>query len=222
MNLFGSQETKAQAHLYQLGLLALATNRTLVLPGVRKSRFGSCYHQNDFTLYYAADTFDRFGIPYMTASDFTSWLKQNEETPTAQIVSFVRGRSVPLADLHATPHQFCLDSWHLDWTRYDQRAYFISTNDGKSPEVRTKYGEEVVKALLEQDQASVIVVQYNLRFPFLTPNSIASLSPYQFPAPRPYSYFPYSSHLINLGHAISDRLSPFVAIHWRTETLELD
>ena len=138
------------------------------------------------------------------------------------MVSFARGDAVPLADLDATPQHFCLDSWRLDWTQYEQRAFFISTTDWKSPEVRTNYGEEVVKALLEQDQASVIVIQYNLRFPFLTPDSIASLSPYHFPAPQPYSYFPYSSHWLDLGHAISDQLSPFVAVHWRTETLEVE
>jgi len=138
------------------------------------------------------------------------------------MVSFARGESVPLADLDATPRHFCLDSWRLDWTQHEQRAFFISTSDWKSPEVRTKYGEEVVKGLLEQSQPSVIVLQYNLRFPFLTPDSIATISPYHFPPPRPYSYFPYSSHWLDLGHAISDQLSPFVAVHWRTETLEVD
>ncbi|GAA5986947.1 hypothetical protein JCM5350_000918 [Sporobolomyces pararoseus] len=217
----GEQETKAQAHLYQLGLLALATNRTLVLPGVRRSRFGSCYLQNDFSLYYAQDTFERYGIPYMTSSDFSSWIKYRDDVPTARMVSFARGEAAPLASLDATPEHFCIDSWRLDWTRHQHRAFFIPLTDWKSPEVRIEFGKEVVKALVEEE-ASVLVVQYNLRFPFLTPQSIASLSPYHFTLPQPYSYFPYSSHWINLGHSIADQISPFIGVHWRTETLEVD
>lgn len=208
--------------MYQLGLLALATNRTLVLPGVRKSRFGSCYLDNDFSLYYAADTFDRFGIPYMTASDFSSWIKRREQVPTAQMISFVRGPVVPQDRLDATPEHFCIDRWRLDWTRSDPRAFFIPTTDWKSPEVRTRYGEQVVSSLIESaSDPSVLVVQYNLRFPFLTPESIASLSPFHFTAPEPYSYFPYSRHWLDLGHSIAEQVSPAVGVHWRIETLDV-
>ncbi|GAA5901506.1 uncharacterized protein JCM6883_000234 [Sporobolomyces salmoneus] len=217
----GEQESKAQAHLYQLGLLALATNRTLVLPGVRRSRFGSCYLQNDFSLYYEADTFDRFGIPYITSSDFSSWIEHRDETPTSQMISLVRGGEASLESLDATPKHFCLDRWRLDWTQHDHRAFFLPLTVAKTPEIRVEYGKEVVKALVEEE-ASVLVMQYNLRYPFLTPQSIASLSPHHFTPPQPYSYFPYSSHWINLGHSIADQISPFVGVHWRTETLDVE
>ena len=207
--------------MYQLGLLALATNRTLVLPGVRRSRFGSCYLDNDFSLYYEQDTFDRFGIPYVTSSDFSAWMRHQDETPTAQMISLIRGDPAPLDSLDATAEHFCLDRWRLDWTRHEHRAFFLSLMDRKSPQLRADYGRDVVSALV-QEQASVLVVQYNLRFPFLTPQSIASHSPYEFRAPQPYSYFPYSSHWIKLGHAIADQISPFVGVHWRTETLEVE
>jgi hypothetical protein len=137
------------------------------------------------------------------------------------MVSFARGEVVPPGSLDATPEHFCLESWRLDWTQHEQRAFFIPLTDWKSPEVRTKFGEKVVKALVAED-ASVLVLQYNLRFPFLTPQSIIALSPYHFPIPQPYSYFPYSSHWINLGHSIADQISPFVGVHWRTETLEVE
>ncbi|GAA5874914.1 hypothetical protein JCM16303_004941 [Sporobolomyces ruberrimus] len=217
----GEQETKAQAHLYQLGLLALATNRTLVLPGVRKSRFGSCYIENPFSLYYATDSLDRFNIPYITHSDFSSWVTRHEEDPSARIVSLVRGSSVPLDTLDATVEHFCIDKLRVDYARHPHKAFFIPLTDWKSPQVRTAYGEEVVTGLANED-ASVLVVQYNLRFPFLTPESIASLSPYEFPAPRPYSYFPYSHHWTTLGNSIADQISPFVGVHWRTETLDVE
>ncbi|GAA6016998.1 hypothetical protein JCM11491_006124 [Sporobolomyces phaffii] len=217
----GEQETKAQAHLYQLGLLALATNRTLVLPGVRKARFGSCYLANDFSLYYDAKTFDQFNIPFITSSDFSTWMEHQTEPPTAQMASFARGQPVPLSSLDATPEHFCLDSWRLDWTQHEQQAYFIPSTDWKSPDVRKEFGARVVKSLV-QEEVSVLVMQYNLRFPFLTPESITSLSPYRFPIPQPYSYFPYSSSWIDMGHAIADQISPFVGVHWRTETLEVD
>jgi len=48
-------------HLHQLGLLARALNRTLVLPNVNKARFGTC-RRNPFEFYYEADTLQRLGI----------------------------------------------------------------------------------------------------------------------------------------------------------------
>ncbi|GAA5821231.1 hypothetical protein JCM10212_005326 [Sporobolomyces blumeae] len=273
----GEQETKAQAHLYQLSLLATALNRTLVLPGVRKSRFGTCYLENDFSLYYDDATFDRFGVRAVTARTFEAWVEEKDRRSslernkdgddvddeedvesserqrgrppgvgatrsthaTARMISFARGDPVPLSALDATPRHFCLEDWALDWTRHDPEAFFIPTSDWKDESVRERFADAVVGTLLngegyidhangqatikDQDEPpSVLVVQYNLRFPFLSPESIARLSPYEFDLPRPYSYFPYSNHWVTLGETIADRLTPFVGIHWRTETLEVD
>ncbi|GAA5960091.1 hypothetical protein JCM21900_003433 [Sporobolomyces salmonicolor] len=237
----GEQETKAQAHLYQLGLLALALNRTLVLPGVKRSRFGTCYSANPFSLYYAADSLDTFNIPYITSDDFFAWTERQRSPPSAQSITLARGDPVPAESVSFPPDKMCLSAARLDWAKHEPQAYFSSSNDWKNASVRAQFAEQVVGSLLRQDDPdsmavsssssdspssshapSVLVFQFNLRYPFLTPSSIATLSPYAFPTPRPYTYFPYSPHWTALGHSIAQNLSPYVAIHWRTETLDVD
>ncbi|GAA5904058.1 hypothetical protein JCM5296_002519 [Sporobolomyces johnsonii] len=237
----GEQETKAQAHLYQLGLLALALNRTLVLPGVKRSRFGTCYSANPFSLYYAADSLDNFGIPYITSADFFAWTERQRSPPSAQSITLARGGQVPAESVNLPPEKMCLSTARLDWTKHEPQAYFSPSSDWKNANVRAQFAQEVVGSLLKQDDPdstavsssasdspssshapSVLVFRFNLRYPFLTPSSIATLSPYSFPLPKPYSYFPYSPHWTALGHSIAQNLSPYVAIHWRTETLDVD
>ncbi|BGO95681.1 hypothetical protein NBRC10512_007379 [Rhodotorula toruloides] len=231
----GEQETKAQAHLYQLGLLALSLNRTLVLPSVKRSRFGTCY-SNPFSLYYASDTFARFNIPYITADDFYAWTDRQRAPPPAQVVSFVRGERGPVENVAISPQKMCLAERNLDFSAFKGKAFFSPMNDWKSVQAREQFGEEVVRDLLAQERLpegqgaatmerkspAVLVIQYNLRYPFLTPSAITALSPFRCPEPLPYAYFPYSPHWTSLGHSIASSLSPFLAIHWRTETLEVD
>ncbi|BGP27706.1 hypothetical protein JCM10295v2_006681 [Rhodotorula toruloides] len=231
----GEQETKAQAHLYQLGLLALSLNRTLVLPSVKRSRFGTCY-SNPFSLYYAADTFAHFNIPCVTSDEFWAWTDRQRSAPPAQVVSFVRGERVAVDSVAISPQKMCLAERNLDFSAFEGRAFFSPGNDWKSVQARERFGEQVVRDLLTQERLpvgegagtaerkspAVLVVQYNLRYSFLTPSTITALSPFPFPEPAPYSYFPYSQHWTSLGHSIASSLSPFLAIHWRTETLAVD
>ncbi|GAA6050841.1 hypothetical protein JCM3770_005733 [Rhodotorula araucariae] len=229
----GEQETKAQQHLYQLGLLALALNRTLVLPNVKRSRFGTCY-QHPFSLYYDGDTLSRFGIPFVTSEDFWAWTDRQRAAPTAQVVSWVRGPVVPVEAVAVTPQHMCLTERNLEFGEFEGKAFFSPNTDYKSVEAREQYGTEVVQELLEQERApgtdnegdlrtpAVLVAHYNLRYPFLAPSAIAALSPFDFPQPLPYSYYAYSSHWTALGESIAASLSPFVAVHWRTETLPVD
>ncbi|BGP43509.1 hypothetical protein JCM10449v2_007544 [Rhodotorula kratochvilovae] len=229
----GEQETKAQQHLYQLGLLALALNRTLVLPNVKRSRFGTCYH-HPFSLYYAEDTLSRFGIPYITSDEFWAWTDRQRTAPSAQVVSFVRGPVEPVEAVAITPQHMCLSERNLDFGEFKGKAFFSPNADWKSVEAREQYGIEVVQELLKQERVlsaegqddvrtpAVLVTHFNLRYPFLAPSAVSALSPFDFPPPSPYSYFAYSSHWTALGESIAASLSPFVAVHWRTETLPVD
>ncbi|GAA5856782.1 hypothetical protein JCM8547_008839 [Rhodosporidiobolus lusitaniae] len=235
----GEQETKAQTHLYGLGLLALSLNRTLVLPGVKRSRFGTCY-QNPFSLYYAADTLSSFGFPYVTSDEFWAWTEHQRSAPTAQVFTLARGAPQPVETVTMPPERMCLSGMNLDFSQHEPVAFFSPLSDWKSEEARNNLGEEVVTTLLDPPSSSsssssssspsssshrspaVLVAHMNLRYPFLTPSLASRLSPFSFPLPYPYSYFPYSPHWTSLGHSIASHLSPFVAVHWRTETLEVD
>lgn len=180
----------------------------------------------------------RFGIPYVTSNDFWAWTDRQRAAPSAQVVSFVRGERGPVEGVAISPQKMCLAERNLDFSAFEGKAFFSPMIDWKSVQAREKFGEEVVRDLLAQERLpdgagsaassgerkspAVLVVQYNLRYPFLTPSAVTALSPFPFAEPAPYSYFPYSSHWTELGHSIASSLSPFLAIHWRTETLAVD
>ena len=225
----GEQETKAQQHLYQLGLLALALNRTLVLPTVKRSRFGTCFN-HPFSLYYAEDTLANFGFPYISSHDFWAWADRQRSAPSAQVVSLVRGAPDPSVEAGHPLEHMCLSERNLDFGDFEKVAFF---NEGKSASARADFGIDLVQRLLEQEPLpdsldphrktpSVLVADVHLRYPFLTPSLVANLSPFAFARPSPYSYFSYAPHWNALGERIASSLSPFVAVHWRTETLPVE
>ncbi|KAK4047440.1 hypothetical protein OIO90_006185 [Microbotryomycetes sp. JL221] len=227
----GEQETKAQAHLYQLGLLAFALNRTLVLPQVKHSRFGACY-RNDFSLYYEQDTLHTFGIPYSTHGQFLDWLQQptNQFKRTAQMIALTRGNPRPEDVAFMPLNSMCINELpNIDLSTYAPRAFFSPHTDWKSDDVRLKFGQKVVKTLTRQAKLDddrgpdVLIVQYDLRFPFLTPAIVDefNLDPTRR-LPSPYHYFQYSNFWTKLGQQYSSKLSPYVAVHWRTETLNVE
>ncbi|EGG06443.1 uncharacterized protein MELLADRAFT_116555 [Melampsora larici-populina 98AG31] len=82
----GEQETKAQVHLHQLGLLAIQLNRTLVLPNVSKSRMGTCLSY-PFDLYYQTESLNRLGIHTISYHEFIDWTFNRFPNPSAQLVS---------------------------------------------------------------------------------------------------------------------------------------
>lgn len=183
----GEQETKAQFHLYQLGLLALALNRTLVLPNVHRARFGNCY-SNPFSLYYDANSLDAFAIPWISHDDWLAYLDASPARPSAQIVALSRGEAVP-DDVAILPlDHFCLAPTQLDLTSVPPRAFFSPTNDWKA-RAHNDFGDKVARALQEQDEdqpIDVLVMQYNLRYSLLTPDMVKRLNP-DAPMPAQYS-----------------------------------
>ncbi|KAK4049270.1 hypothetical protein OIV83_004206 [Microbotryomycetes sp. JL201] len=221
----GEQETKAQSHLYQLGLLALALNRTLVLPQVHQSRFGACYH-NDFSLYYEQDTLERFGIPYMSHQDFLEWALAGKPK-SGQLLALARGKRVPDDVAFMPLKSLCVDKVPVDLSVYAPRAFFLPTTSWKADHLRLAFGKNVVADLLAEAKsdddggANVLVVQYDLRYPFLTPTLAIEFNP-AASAPTPYSYFEYSSFWTKLGQEYAQHLSPYIAVHWRTETLPVE
>lgn len=58
----------------------------------------------------------------------------------------------------------------------------------------------------------------SLRYSLLSPALASYFAPTR-PTPAPYSYFRYSPHWTTLGQQMASSLSPYIAVHWRTETL---
>ncbi|GAA6038961.1 hypothetical protein JCM8097_000596 [Rhodosporidiobolus ruineniae] len=257
----GEQETKAQQHLYQLGLLALALNRTLVLPNVSKSRLGTCY-KNPFSFYYSPDSLSDLNIPTISQEDFVSWTMRRDPPPSAQVVNMgnalrtypsgaieIDSASDPTLVPNKPSRNLCLRAprTRLDFAGHSPLAIYPPEGFHKSEDKRLGFGESVVTTLRSREVGSkssrasaslraaynlpdVLAFNYELRFPILSPSlaaSFASPSPsldeYGEEEPRleplPFQHFPYAQTWTDLGAELAAHLSPYIAVHWRTETL---
>ncbi|GAA5957073.1 hypothetical protein JCM3765_005399 [Sporobolomyces pararoseus] len=253
----GEQETKAQQHLHQLGLLAVALNRTLVLPNVSKSRLGTCY-RHPFSFYYSPSSLSSLGIPTISQEDFLLYTLQRDPPLSAQTVSVVNAKpgvypqgsieidsfSDPFSPAAKPNRNLCLRSPRskLDFTTNSPLAIYPPEGFHKSETGRIGFGQSLINTLSSQEIGSkssrkststrdynlpdVLAFNYEIRFPIVTPESVnaylsstSAFSSDESPSLLPFSHFPYSSLWSSLASRISSTLSPFLSIHWRTETL---
>lgn len=267
----GEQETKAQMHLYQLGLSSIALNRTLVLPNVSKSRMMSCASQ-PFEFYYESSSLEQLGIPTISFQRFTEWSSKRLEMPTSQIVAI----SSPSNDwsagaLEVDPtiepstipsmpkRKLCLDAprAYLNFTTYSPITIYPPSNWHKEVETRHQFGESLINTLSSESvlrrssraldnkghlarwfggssakgqsprTPDVLVFNYELRYPILHPEQLQDLVSHSTtPVIHPdimqvqdFRHFPYASIWTDLAMQVVSSLSPFIAIHWRQETL---
>lgn len=257
----GEQETKGQQHLYQMGLLATALNRTLVLPNVVRSRLGSCF-ANPFSYYYAPDSLDQLGVQSVSQSDFLQWANSRDPPPSAQVINM----ALPKSDYHSgaieidstsiaswvagkPDRKLCLQAprtW-LNFSNFSPMAIFPPANWHKTEESRNAFGEGVINTLSSPDvayqasraepkpkkgqapEADVLVMNYELRYPMLSTEALDDMalqgklaaSSESLGALQPFTHFPYSPQWLKLAENIAADLSPYVAIHWRQETLPI-
>lgn len=245
----GEQETKAQLHLYQLGLLALALNRTLVLPNVAKSRMGTCY-ASPFSFYYDQQSLADLGIPTISQADFIEWSERRVPPATAQVVSMI-GSKVAYAkgaieidsasDPSLVPNKagrgLCLKAprTRLDFSQHSPLAIYPPEGYHRTETSRTGFGESVINTLRSEEVGSkssressslsapyslpnVLAFNYELRHTMLSPSIVAKFAPTS-PVPLAFSHFAYAPAWTTIASSIATNLSPFIAIHWRTETL---
>lgn len=243
----GEQETKAQQHLYQLGLLAMALNRTLVLPNVQKSRMATC-QSLPFSFYYDADSLANLGIPTLSQAGFSEWAERRDPPPSAQVVSVVNAHKRHLegavevdtsSDSTLVPNKpqrrLCLSppKGACRFENYSPLSLYPPAGYHKNDITRTTFGESLVKTIKSTDvirrssrlsdraqsgvPPDVLALNYELRFPVFTPRSLQSIDPDL--AVLPFEHFPYAPTWTDLAESISLSLGKFVAVHWRTETL---
>lgn len=267
----GEQETKAQVHLYQLGLLSIALNRTLVLPNVSKSRMMSCASQ-PFDFYYDSASLEQLGIPTITFQRFSEWSSKRLDMPTSQIVAVTAPSNDwssgalevdPSIDPSIIPslpkRKLCLDppKTYLNFSSYSPITIYPPSGWHKQTETRYHFGESLINTLsnVSVGQKSyraydkkgrltrwftktsskdeipplpdVLVFNYELRYPILHHEQLKTLVQYgNHPVIHPYiksvqdfRHFPYAPIWTDLAMQIVSSLSPFIAIHWRQETL---
>ncbi|KAI8329300.1 hypothetical protein BC941DRAFT_443169 [Chlamydoabsidia padenii] len=209
-------------HFRQLAFLSGLVNRTVVLPNVGGSRLGACL-AHDFEFYYsrkwAIEHQEHF--QHITMSDFKQWLieRQAIDRPaTSQSMHIhvnLRGHAVEPTNCFATPQQHLLNMIGLP----ERRLYL---NETANP-LKRLYYQDAVKDFFSgvyrdadtgesvhdqiTDKIEVLSVYYDRRFPFV--HNPAAEEP-----------IPYSDQVTLQADRIAKELSPYWAVHWRTERVE--
>ncbi|KAI8381523.1 uncharacterized protein BYT42DRAFT_494449 [Radiomyces spectabilis] len=208
------QESKAQMHFRQLAFMAGMANRTIVLPNVGRSRLGACL-EHDFSFYYSEEWARKNGehFKYITMTDFRAWLAERQEAkPRSQhmYIHLDQGRvQMPEVDN-------CFASQLDIAPGSEQRLYLHETSNTAK---RAQFERQVKAFLLGNPKPSretdvdryqhieVLSVFYDRRFPFVHhPDAAVPIA--------------YSTQLVALADALSAKLAPYCAVHWRTERVD--
>ena len=241
----GEQETKAQMHLYQLGLLARALNRTLVLPNVFRSRMTSCSARS-FDFYYQPDAVDNLlDVRTVSLDQFANWTRLRDVQPSAQIISIEResaeipsGRFShfvdPAEDWSRVPskpkRRLCLDqpNIYVNFSQHAPQTINPAVGWRRTRANTAMFAHQLISQLQEGDERdssdrmrsrttpNVLVVNYELRHPVFHPENLDDLD---WNGVRPFSHFEYASAWQDLGSQVISKLGSFIAVHWRQETL---
>ncbi|KAI7879429.1 hypothetical protein K492DRAFT_178632 [Lichtheimia hyalospora FSU 10163] len=198
------QESKAQMHFRQLAFLSGMLNRTVVLPNVGGSRLGACL-EHDFDFYYssqwAVDHADDFST--ISMENFSSWVKER------LAVGFPATSQTFHVHLDLDHKQIqepgnCFADW-MDTSRPDRRIYLHDTGNAR----RRKGYQDVLFKFFSQtmEDPEVVSTYYDRRYPFI--HNPAAQAP-----------IPYNERITNLVKDVANDLSPYWAVHWRTERVE--
>ncbi|KAI8067214.1 hypothetical protein BDF21DRAFT_496145 [Thamnidium elegans] len=209
------QETRAQLHVRHFAYTAGLLNRTLILPNVGNSRIGSCL-AHDFEYYYdiqwAKDNSDSF--QYITMSNFLAWLKERKQYGVPAM-----DQMMSLYDVHHDPHPEPTDKYancFQDYTVPKSIFNRVIAWDTKSGHFHKTGESEVIKFVrgdaiegtssFEYDDTEVIHVDIKRGDPFSLNTE----------AKRRINY---NSELVKLADQTASDLGPYVAVHWRMETV---
>ncbi|TFK49748.1 hypothetical protein OE88DRAFT_1646169 [Heliocybe sulcata] len=244
------QESKARQHLLQLLQLSRALNRTLVLPNVGKSRLGACM-KFEFGAYYDLASFqlalesvespDGRRPGTLTMDSFKAWLSARRHSVTSQVVFIDTNAKSGLAGSKTLQHDEQLEvRLHDDDTVVYKRAPCFKTKYKRlfasSPffplsvhlsNNRSAASSRVVDMLSDDDlrwaafkpkaqdvaifEPDVLAVDWDLRHPlFLEDLTLLD-------APK----LEYAIHLKRSANMLSSSLRPYLAIHWRLESVPL-
>ncbi|KAI9320423.1 hypothetical protein BX666DRAFT_2024080 [Dichotomocladium elegans] len=197
------QESKGQMHFRQLAFASGLVNRTLVLPNVGESRIGACMNHS-FSFYYssqwAVDNEQYFS--HITMESFIAWIKERLAVgvpATSQTLHIHLDKNHP--QLVEPPN--CFEDF-LNSTAHPERTLYLQ--DSSNPKRHKSIQKKILKFLAEEqyDIPEVQSVYYDRRYPFI-----------QNPAAD--EPIPYNEEIMSLVHNMADQISPYWAIHWRTE-----
>ncbi|ORY04599.1 hypothetical protein K493DRAFT_296878 [Basidiobolus meristosporus CBS 931.73] len=204
------QESKGIQHFWQLAMLAKQLNRTMVLPNTFTSRMSTCY-QYPFSHYFSVETLKAADVPFVYMSDFYDWVGRQGDVP-AQPVLF-QGR----ADLHSTWSKrkyvktSCLGNWQFNLDEYERLVLSPDKGYWRTPESRANTNKYIVDSLTnsvnaEGETPTVYLVEYRFLYRFIEVERTSA----------PLNYHPYIQKKVD---NVVASLGPFIAVHWRMETV---
>ncbi|KAI9263821.1 hypothetical protein EDC94DRAFT_517875 [Helicostylum pulchrum] len=209
------QETRAQTHVRHFAFTAGLLNRTLILPNVGNSRIGSCL-AHDFEYYYdiqwAKDNSDSF--QYITMSNFWAWVKERKRYGVPAM-----DQMMSAYDIHADPnpeptdkHANCFQDYTIPKSIFNR----VISLDAKPDHVRKAGESEIIKFIrgdaieetssFEYDDTEIIHIDIKRWNPF-------SLNE------KANQRIKYNPELVKLADQTASDLGPYVAVHWRMETV---
>ncbi|KAL1920817.1 uncharacterized protein VTP21DRAFT_11452 [Calcarisporiella thermophila] len=245
----GEQESKAQMHFQQLAILSSRLNRTIVLPNASKGRLGSCqkfpfaHYFSNVTLanrfpFITQETFGQWAKERATGPSGRDATAQyvvvergadgkigpyndNNGVSEIQITESSKGGKQnisPSLNLHKFRRTYCIDDIPL---RYDRHSTF-RFHTQKGVDDTEIGGDDLVRALdnsnftsaaswfMHDNSADVLLVRYNLRLAmFDMKDSDGSWK----------SPLVYDSQWYEEAMTVANELRPFIAVHWRMETV---
>ncbi|KAI7902464.1 uncharacterized protein BX663DRAFT_531402 [Cokeromyces recurvatus] len=234
------QESKAQLHFRQIAFLAGKLGRTIVLPNVHNSHLGSCL-PHPFRFYYDQSWLDnnKEHFKYITMEDFKEWVLERRfagAIPTAQEI-FLQGvrksrlmekakncfqssfdfSNRPIVGYQVPDHHNPLDlnitNIFVNLLSDEAREYeYFTYKDQLSPNeedhgINNNKATDLLSSSSPPPPVDVINLFYDRRYKFIEDQD-ANIP------------LPYNQKWVEIADKISSQLKPYVAIHWRMETLK--
>ncbi|CAB5176385.1 unnamed protein product [Rhizophagus irregularis] len=201
------QETKANMHFRSFVNLAQALGRTMVLTNVGSSRINSCQNFT-FGFYYNAKALqDMFpDVKFISQKDFQNWLKERRQKPNTEHAYILPGELdykmelvKPYPDILKTKN--CLNRFDFN---LDDNTIFKQFNTGKNfskdPVKHQQFADFLVNNL--KTDVEILLTSHFVFHPLF---------------PNVSSPIPYANHYFDEAAKITNRIKPYVAIHWRME-----
>ncbi|CAG8460033.1 4817_t:CDS:2 [Scutellospora calospora] len=211
------QETRANLHVRMYIELARATNRTMVLPNVGNSRIRVCKpYRFDFYFDIQALQEQYPDVRFITQDIFLEWTKERKTRPVAQHSLMIEDGRNYTANLCLQEKEtmgvnegiiiperkkkvLCIDQFNLNFTN------FLEVHSGFPPINREAAFPLIVNTLKTPPMAKkyeVIMIFNRCRREMFPVNN---------------AVIPYSKYIIEQSKKIREKLSQYIAIHWRME-----
>jgi hypothetical protein len=192
--------------------LAKALNRTMVLTNVGNSRINSCQNFT-FDFYYNSNSLQEMfpEVKFISQRDFQNWARERRRKPNTEHAYVLPGGTKPSMELvkpypDMLKEKHCLNRFEF---QLDEQTVFkqftTGPNFSRALKTHKAFSDFLVNNL--KTDAEILLASHFIFHPL-------------FPKVTPP--IPYSDHYYEEAAKITNRIKPYVAIHWRMERAKLE